>query len=175
MFDGLPKKFAKILIIFGSKSKTNYKFLLFDLEINIPIKFVWSLTLQIFQTYLKLVFKNPNFSPEVGRFWWIFLMMGNNKFPQKSPLDTWKRILTAMLFFFRNPTSLIQNLKTRINFFPKVWFYLKKRLFRLRSQFCQVCWKVFANSSIFIHQNKNYFKCFVFSKTTFPLKAPLET
>ena len=156
-FDSLPKKPAKSLIIFASKSKTTYKFLLFDLEKNIPTKIVWSRTLQFFQTYLKLVTKNPNFSLEVGRFWWIFLMMGNNKFPQKSPLDTLKGILTAMLFFFRNPTSLIQNLKTRINVFPKVRFYLKKRLFRLRSQFCQVCWKVFANSSRFIHQNQKLF------------------
>ena len=156
-FDSLPKKRAKSLIIFASKSKTTYKFLLFDLEKNIPIKIVWSLTLQFFQTYLKLVTKNPNFSLEVGRFWWIFLMMGNNKFPQKSPLDTLKGILTAMLFFFRNPTSLIQNLKTRINFFPKVRFYLRKRLFRLRSQFCQVCRKGFANSSRFIHQNQKLF------------------
>ena len=69
-----------------------------------------------------------------------------------------------MLFFFRNPTSLIQHLKTRINFFPKVRFYLKKPLFRLGSQFCQVCWKVFANSSRFSHQNQKLFYMFCFFK-----------
>ena len=54
--------------------------------------------------------------------------------------------------------------KQDLTFFPKVRFYLKKRFFRVRSQFCQVCWKVFANSSRFIHQNQKLFQMFCFFK-----------
>ena len=169
------KKPAKSLIIFASKSKTTYRFLLFDLEKNIPIKIVWSLTLQFFQTCLKLVTKNPNFSLEVGRFWWIFLMMGNNNFPQKSPLDMVKGILTAMLFFFRNPTSLIQNLKTRINFFSKKYGFTSKNDFSgLDRNFVKSAGKFLLIVQDLFIRIKNYSKCFVFSKTTFPQKASLD-
>ena len=84
----LPKKSAKSLIIFGSKSKTNYKILLLALEKNSnKIRLV---------TYTAFFSNMSDSSYQISKFFTrsrkIFLntvsMVGNNKFPQKCPLDT---------------------------------------------------------------------------------------
>ena len=171
-FDSLPKKPAKSLIIFASKSKTTYKFLLFDLEKNIPIKIVWSLTLQLFQTYLKLVTKNPNFSLEVGRFWWIFLWWETTN-SLKKVLWTRKKEFWQPCFSFSEIQLLWFKIwKQELTFFQKYGFTSKNDFSGLDRNFVKSAGKFLLIVQDLFIRTKIILNVLFFQKLPFPKKLP---